>query len=239
VGQKARRLIAVEDVARVFDDACVERLAREGRLPAHANKERFAAGVREAARIFARDARDPNANMLHDEIGGLYWAAKRRLYEEAAQCVQVLSARARALLTTRGTLPSSAALLDPIQRESACATIERLCARGGRERLRSDGKGRPLWRPMLHAPVKRRNFPRRDAERNFVMWLQIAWLEATGVRAPQTARHADAGRGLGPFAGMARECLRLVGAADVDVVELINELRRRRRIMQRRVSIIP
>jgi hypothetical protein len=203
-----------------------------------ADKEKFAAGVREAARIFARDTRSPNVNVLHDEINGLYWAAERRRYEETARRIKQLSVRARALLTTRGKLPAADSFLNPAQRHGACAVVERLCAVGGRKAWRSDGRG-TVWRPLLNAPDKQRNFPRRDAERDLVMWLQMAWLEATGVRAPQTARHADAGRSLGPFARMVQECLRLVGAADADVVELLNELRRRRRIMQRRVSIIP
>jgi hypothetical protein len=238
LGRKAPYPIAANDVPHVFDESCIEMLARIGRLPTHADKEKFAVGVREAVRIFARDACSPNVNVLHDEIDGLYWAAERRQYEETAQRTEQLSASARALLTRRGELPAYAAFRDPAMRDGACAVVERLCAVGGRKAWRSDGRG-TVWRPLLNAPDKQRNFPRRDAERNLVMWLQIAWLEATGVRPPQTARHADAGRGLGPFAKMAQECLRLVGAADADVVELINELRRRRRIMQQRVSIIP
>ena len=228
MGRKARNPIAANDVPRVFDEACIERLACIGRLPTHADKAKFAAGVREAARIFARDACSPNVNELHNEIDGLYWAAEQRRYEEVRQRIERLSKPSLYLLTKRGELPAFDSLRDPAQHDRACAVVERLCAVGGRNASRSDRRG-TVWRPLLNAPDKQRNFPRRDAERNLVMWLQIAWLEATGVRAPQTARHADAGRSLGSFARIAQECLRLVGAADADVVELINELRRRRR----------
>jgi hypothetical protein len=68
------------------------------------------------------------------------------------------------------------------------------------------------------------------------MWLQHAWAEATGKMPAQTARH---GSRLGPFARFARDCLRLVGAADADIVELMNGLRQRRREMEQSTNTRP
>jgi len=115
--------------------------------------------------------------------------------------------------------------------------IARLCQFGGgyvEGRRRPAGKqSRPVWDPLIHAPKPQRNFAKRNAERNFVMWLSVAWLEATGVVPSRTARHDDASREVGPFARFSRECLRRVGAPDADIVELINELHRRRCEMER------
>ena len=54
----------------------------------------------------------------------------------------------------------------------------------------------------------------------FVIWVRIAWVDATGKEAPKTADP----RRPGPFAGMLKECLLLVGAGHVDAVALLNEL---------------
>jgi hypothetical protein len=86
------------------------------------------------------------------------------------------------------------------------------------------------WRPLLYAPDARRHFQKRAAERDFVMWLRLAWAEATGEPPSRTARRAEKSyRDLGPFARFVRECLRLAGAPYAEVVELINRVNRRRR----------
>ena len=100
---KARRPIAAEEVARVFDDACIEKLAGIGKLPAGADRKRFAEGIREAARMYATDARTPNVNALHDEIAELHRAADRRLYEQVACLMERLSPRAHDMLGERGS----------------------------------------------------------------------------------------------------------------------------------------
>jgi hypothetical protein len=241
--RKSRSIITYEDVSIVFNDACVAKLAETAKLPPGANMDAFAKGIREAARIFVRDARGPNANALHDEIAELQCAADRRLYDQTAALMERLSPRARAMLAERGArpnlgirLPSPNAIRDPERSEDACATIARLCGIGGKwveGRRRPGGqRSRPTWRPLLHAPDKQRRFAKREAERDFVMWLSIAWLDATGAQPSRTARHPDASRDVGPFARFVRKCLRLVGAGDANVVELLNELQRRRGEME-------
>jgi len=154
-----------------------------------------------------------------------------------------LSPRAHRILLQRGSrigtdLPEPEAVLDSDRRENACAAIVKICMMGmgcAKGRARPNGRRSPgFWRPVLYAPNKQRHFAKRDADRNFLMWLRIAWLEATGNTPPDTARHAEPGRKIGPFARMLQECLRLLGAQDADPVELINELHRRRRLMSAR-----
>jgi hypothetical protein len=223
---KSRKPIAAADVPHIFGDACIDKLAAIGPLPAGADWKLFAEGVREAARIYARDARIPTNNELNAEIAALYGAAKRKRYGQVAVLLEKLSPQARKLLSKRATrlsleLPAPEGLRD-ITQQKACDIVLKLCQYGGSY----DEGRRRRWHPLLSAPERSKNFPRRDAERDFVMWLQVAWLEATDKRPSLAANPARPG----PFARIAAECLRLVGASHADPVGLINELNRRRKI---------
>jgi hypothetical protein len=229
---KSRKPIGEQDVPRIFDDACIDELATIGRLPTDSNRKSFAEGIREAARIYAREAHTPTDNEVHAEIDALYRAAERKRFVEVAALVETLSPETRKLLSRRATrlcleLPASEVLRGPAQ-QKACDTVLRLCQHGGKYgkgRLRSSGKrSRAPWHPLLVGPEPRSHFPRRDAERNFIMWLQLAWLEATDE---QPSLAADPDRP-GPFTRMVAKCLQLVGAGHADAVGLINELNRRR-----------
>jgi hypothetical protein len=135
------------------------------------------------------------------------------------------------------TLPSAAVMSDPAKRDAACRLVELMCVRGGsvvQGRRRPSGKRSRTWRITLDAPPPRRHAARRDAERDFVMWLQIAYLEATGRHPPRTARHGGDHRKPGPFVRMIAKCLCLVGAPHADAVGLINDLERQRRKMTER-----
>ncbi len=236
--KKSRRAIATDDVDRTFDDRCIQKLAKISNLPHGTDLKVFAEGVRQAVRIYASDARKPNRNELHVEIANLYSAAVERRYDEVAILMEKLSLTARELLRNRGAasrlgveLPSAVALRDAGQQEGACQSIASLCQFGGRYiegRRRSSGKRSCTWRPLLYAPERSRAFQKRDAERNLLLWLSLAWLEGTGKAPARTARHST----LGPFARLIRECLRLVGSPGTDAVELINEAHRRRREME-------
>lgn len=247
VGIRAQRAITTDQVPHLFDDACIEQLASIAKLPARADKQRFAKSIRVAAQVYARDAREPNDNELHIEIAILHKAAERHDYEQVANLLAALSTRSREQLNDRGKrpgfgfgLPTSQALREPELRENACAAVARLCRTGGghvQGRLRASGKRSRTWRWLLYAPELRRQFPKRQAERDFVMWVRLAWLEAVGEAPSATV---NPGRGKlrlngsrepgGPFARMVCEALRLVGAPDADAVGLLNELARRRRL---------
>jgi hypothetical protein len=259
------RAIAEEDVARVFDDCCVQRLASIAKLPRGANVEHFGNGIRNAALIYSRDAREPSVNDMHKEIVALHYAAERRLYASLTALLDNLSTKASDMLNLRGMgsgfgnprtlptltarhgprgitaavtkLPSSDTLRDERLREKACDAIVMLCRTGGRHiegRKRPSGRRSRSWQARLYAPEPSRHPGKRKAERAFLMRLQLAWLEATGERPSMTAHHVN----LGPFAKMVRESLRLVGAAHVDAVGLINELNRRRRRVRVRRSLV-
>jgi hypothetical protein len=266
--KRFRPIIAEDQVSVVFDDARVREFAKDIPLPQGADIAVLAAGLREAARIYVREACIPTDNDLHDEIAALWKAADGRQYEQAALLRERLSPRAREFLDgrtdrialaqarkTNGSravaigrngqvltrqprmpltiaLPTPRDLRDEASRDRACEDAARLCSFGvefDEGRLRPSGKrSRPVLKRLLFAPEPQKNFPKRVAERNFVMGLSIAWLEATGTAPPRTARHADDSRDIGPFARFARECLRLVGAKGVNVVNLINSINWRR-----------
>jgi hypothetical protein len=240
------RIIRTQDVDVVFDDSCIQRLAKIAKLPAEADLKAFGGAIREAARIYIGDVHVPTANELHAEITCLYKAADGREFLQTAMLWHYLSPEARDLLTDRGArpnvnpeLPEAEALLDADQREAACEAIAALCRVGVVTPKPADAdvdggqqpsdRRRRTPRTALHAPDPRRHFPKRAAERNLVMWLSIAYLEATGKEPRLTARHANEARVLGPFASIVGECLRLLGAETspykdgvVDPVELIN-----------------
>jgi hypothetical protein len=236
---KSREPIAAADIQRIFDNACIDKLATIGRLPADADRKRFAEGVREAAGIYAREARASTDNELHAEIAALYRAAERKRCEQVASLLEKLSLKARELLSKRAVrlsieLPAPESLRDTAQLQS-CDMVLKLCQYGGsyvEGRRRPSGKRSHTWRPLLHAPKRSRNFAKRDAELNFIMWLQAAWLEATGE---QPSMAANAAR-LGPFGRVVAESFRLVGASHADAAGLINALNKRRRKMSRAVT---
>jgi hypothetical protein len=137
-------------------------------------------------------------------------------------------------------LPAAEELRDRERCDEACEMIKRICRVvgvfvEGRKR-QSCKRSSATFRPLLHAPALQRHLPKREPERNFVMNLQTTWLKATGTKPSRIARHKDASRKLGPFARVARKCLLRVGAGHADVVELINELNRRR-VEKRRALI--
>jgi hypothetical protein len=233
------RIIEVDQVERIFDTSSINDLARIAKLPSYADKEHFANGIREAARIYAKDAREPTANELNKQITELHRAAEHLRYERVASLIESLSPKAQDMLNERAErwrppnkLPPPEALRDHGLRETACATVAGLCRIGGKEvegRLRPSGRRSRSWEWALYAPLLSRNFPKRQSELDFVMHLQLAWLEAVGKKPP---RSANANR-LGPFGRMVKACLERVGAgsSDASVAGHINELNRRRRVI--------
>lgn len=92
---------AEADVPQLFDDVCIDHLAKRSRLPATADRQIFADGIREKACIFARNIRIPNANELNDEIAELHRVAEARQFEDVANLLGKLSTRASDFLRAR------------------------------------------------------------------------------------------------------------------------------------------
>jgi hypothetical protein len=226
--KKTQRAISAHDVPRVFDDVCIDRLAQIAEVPqlAPEARDRLALAIREAARIYAEDARKPNINAVHDEIERLHQAASRREYEQVALLIDALSPDVRQRFETREAtpgfenaglkFPSAEALRDPERCYVACDVVRQFC---------SVGIG-PHQRPLLFAPERIKRPTKREAERQFVINLRLAWLETTDTNPTATVNPARSDR---PFASFAQECLTLVGAPYADAVGLINELNRRRK----------
>ena len=130
---KSRRVIAKGSIASVFDDACIRRLAAIARLPQAGNMDCLAAGIRQAALLYARDAQEPSLNQLHNEIRQLHEAAQRGEYDQTAGLIETLTPPARDLLVERGqgaqhvvSLPTPAMLREPERRAEASQTVAML-----------------------------------------------------------------------------------------------------------------
>jgi hypothetical protein len=223
---KHPRIIALSNVATLFDEARIRKLAVIAQLPPSTDLQVFGWYVREAADMFVHESRIPTSNEVRSEIASLHDAAERRAYDEVARLLDGVSPEARTILG--GALPAATDLRDEALRDEVAGALASLCRTGGQRvegRRRSSGKrSSPSLRPDLRAPTASKNFLRREAERNFVERISIAWGKSTGKKPTRTARRADAGRGIGPFARLVQECLRLVGAGYADPVALINEV---------------
>jgi hypothetical protein len=101
---KSNPIIAAEDVATVFNDGRIQKLASIAKLPPDADLEALGHWIREAAHFLAIEAQIPTANQLHREIADLYKAAEARKFEAAADLLAKLSPEARAVLNTNAGL---------------------------------------------------------------------------------------------------------------------------------------
>ncbi len=227
---KTRRLIAPEDVPQRFDDCCIDKLATLAKLPKDADLLTFRTEVQRAATIYLRDAGESSGNDRRKEVAALYRAASRRNYAALKACIEQLSEQTRHDLNSRGSLfrpramlPDPQSIDDPERRDAACRTALDLSQHGGRwveGRKRPSGRRSRTWEPLLYAPEARSRPQRRESERTFVMWLQLAYLDAVGT-APALTASAER---RGPFVRLVQQCLRLVGAPEADAVGLINDL---------------
>jgi hypothetical protein len=261
--KKERPIPKAEEVPRIFSDQRIRELAAKAKLPL-GDDLRFAAGVREAALIYIAEASAPSHNEVHREVDELLRAADRAVkqrknkdaaYEDVAKRFERLSERTRERLKDRSAraaalkMPSAEAFRDAARRDQACEAISRLCRIGAcwkEGRRRPGGKRSMTMVSELHAPELQTHPARREAELNFVMNLRLTHLEATGMLPPLAVRHvtptknlpktAHPRKRLPPFAQMAKECLVLLGRRDVDVVEMIQKLQRRRNAMLKKPS---
>ena len=227
---KKRCSISADQVPIVFSNEKIRDLLETCELGDAACFRRFAKCVRLAAHHYSQAALLPTINELHDEIEILHGAASRGKCEEVANRIENISRTAWELLSERGArpsvslkLPSPQDLLHPEHRHAAIRSVVTLCTAGGgwvEDRRIASGR---RWQPLLYAPKRSPNFPKREAERDFVWHLQSACHAATGHLPPRTAHRTNPG----PFARMAQECLALVGANHASAVDLINELNSR------------
>jgi hypothetical protein len=235
--RKDRRIPTPQELPGIFDDKCIQQLVRIDHRLRTANIKVFAAGVLKAAELFVGDASTATDNEVHYEVDGLLRAAERAVrarkrkdvaYEDVAVRIERLSERTRTLLNDRGwaRLPVPQVLRDSAGQCAACEIVARLCRIGAcwqEGRRRPGGKQSMTMLSVLHAPMLQQHPARREAQLNFVMWLRLAYLEATGTPPPPTAH---AGRP-SPFAKMVQVCLDKLQAG-ANAVEMLNELHQRR-----------
>lgn len=224
-------------LAPIFDDACVERLAEVCGLSETSDLERFKTNLLEAGLNYQKCLIEPNDNNLHKEISSLHHEAERGDCEGVSLSLTHLSSRARKMLTDRGSIPSlniqlpgPEIFLDPLQASLACEKVATLCRTGGRRLDRRTNRARN-WEWQIFGPEPRRTFEKREAERELLMRLRLAWLEATGDSPSRTAhRHKP-----GPFARFVVQYLQLLGAGHVDAFSLINNNLQQQRMRRRRL----
>jgi len=222
-------LLNYEDI---FDEASVEGLIKIARSRVPIDRLKLREGLIRTAKARAERLAG-TANAVRRQIEALHSAAGERNYDKVADLVIILpasawedrAARARRFATVRFSvelelrpvylalaelreqdLRSDPLLGDPSRRNDVCVAIEDICQHGGGyvlDRNRPSGRRSRPWRPLLMAPEMQEHPQIRRPERAFVMWLQLAWLDATGKMPPLTAHRAKPG----PFARLAQAAL--------------------------------
>jgi hypothetical protein len=231
-----RSLIALGDVERVFDDATVLKLAKSANLPSDADGARFGESIRIAVRIFVREKVRLSPPRLEAEIRHLYQLNRRaeggsdRAASALACAVVAMPADVRQWLTScnmphHRNIPTEAELLSLATRQSAVDRLRLVLTYGGGTvagRKRAGGQRSRSFKPRLRVPTKvERGRPRGEAKREFLQWLAIAYLEATGQPPPYTANYSRDIRG--PFSRFVHRCFELIGEPTGNITRLINE----------------
>jgi hypothetical protein len=258
---------SARDVPHIFSNQCIEKLVAETGLPLDPGRlPGFATSIRTRALIYIRDKGTPSDADVAREVAELYWAADRHQHAKATKLVRNMSKRTRDFLKKRATMPSVAltipkpsAFLDSARRQAACETLRRICSRGGawddngrwvplllmptrpitRNLVEETKKENTIRTHMGLAPIKIARPPKRQAARDFIMWMQAMYLSA-GRRPPTSARKYEQttnDRTLqpgGPFVRLMQRCLDLLGAEKADATGAINELRKQAKTLASR-----
>ena len=134
------------------------------------------------------------------------------------------------------SIPTAAEILSPATRQSAVERFRLILSYGGgivAGRKRSGGRRSRSFKPLLRLPERiEPGRPRGEAEREFVQWLAVAYVEATGRSPPRTANYKIAIRG--PFPRFVHQCFELVGAPTGNVTRLLNQYGAARRRDEKR-----
>ena len=232
----SRSLIAISDVESVFNDEIVKELARTLKLPADADIARFAQSIRSSAINFLKEKDKLNFSQLRTAIERLYQLNTRaedgndRTARALARAVDAMHADVRQWLLSCNTphhrnIPTATEILSPLSRQSAVKRFRLILSYGGRVvagRKRSGGRRSRSFKPLLKLPEQsKRGRPRGEAEREFVQWLALDYVVATGRPPPRTAHYKIDIRG--PFPDFVHRCFELVGAPTGNVTRLLNQ----------------
>ena len=237
-------LIALSDVERVFNADVVASLARTAKLPSQADIARFGESIRIAVRIFLEAKARLSAPRLRAAIERLYQLNTRaeggsdRAARALARAVDAMPAdvwRRLASCNTRDRckIPTTEEILSPTKRQHAIERFRLILSYGGRivaGRKRANGRRSRSFEPLLRVPKVGRGHPRGEAEREFIQWLAVAYVEVAERPPPRTAHYRIKIRG--PFSRFVHRCFELLGAPTGNVTRLLNEygaVRRRHR----------
>jgi hypothetical protein len=242
----SRSLIAISDVEGVFNDEIVKELARTAKLPADVDIARWAQSIRIAARSFLEEKAKLNLPQLRTAIERLYQLNTRaekgndRTARALARAVDAIPADVRQWLLSCNTprdrnIPTATEILAPATRQSAVERFRLILSYGGSivaGRERSGGRHSRSFKPLLRVPKVGRGHPRGEAEREFIQWLAVAYVEVMERPPPRTAHYDVDIRG--PFSRFVHRCFELVGAPTGNVTRLLNQYGAARRRDEKR-----
>jgi hypothetical protein len=243
----SRSLIAISDVDGVFNDEIVKQMAAAVAASADADIAHFAESIRIPARIFLGQKAKLNFPQQRAAIERLYQLNTRaedgndRKARALARAVDAMPADVRQWLLSCNTphdrtIPTATEILSPATRQSAVERFRLILSYGGgivAGRKRSGGRRSRSFKPLLRLPERiEPGRPRGEAEREFVQWLAVAYVEATGRSPPRTANYKIAIRG--PFPRFVHQCFELVGAPTGNVTRLLNQYGAARRRDEKR-----
>jgi hypothetical protein len=124
-------------------------------------------------------------------------------------------------------LPSPYDATKPETHDDVCDRIFSLCTIGRRRELgrdRGGGKRSETVAIKYYAPKQTRHPAKREAEMTFIMWVQVAWTDATGSPPSLAASYERRG----PFVRLIDTLFRWMDVEGASAVELINQLNSRR-----------
>lgn len=230
-GQRSR-LIAPDTVDRIFDSAVILRIARCAKIPADADIATFGCSVRGAAREYLSNATAPHPGEHREALEELAHHVRLALDGDPSAPHRVVDAleslhpETQRLLDQRTPLdrevPTREELLDPDDGREALILLSGLCHRSGTwkpGRMRPGGKqSRPTLQADVIGPHLRRGRPSDVPEFILCSRLGGAYCKATGRILPRRSNSNDPG----PFARLVHEVLCLLGASNVNAIELVN-----------------
>ncbi len=234
--QRGKKSLAkLADIERIFDTETIRELARLAKLPEGSDLARFGATIRISARIFVESKSRRNSAGLRAEIDRLYkldraaesgkdLAAKRLARAIAGLADDVREWLVNSALVHRD-IPTPQAILAADTRRAAVEQFRRVLSFGGgwvEGRARPGGKRSWEFQPLLRVPQGiQRGRPRSNADREFIQWLPVAYVEVTNRAPPRTAQFEKAFQG--PFPKFVQRCFELLGAPTGNVTRLLNQ----------------
>jgi len=229
-------LIAISDVERVFNADVVASLARTVKLSTQADIARFGESIRIGVRIFLEAKARLTAPLLRAAIERLYQLNTRaegggdRAARALARAVDAMPADVWQWLASRNTwdrckIPSAKEILSPATRQKAVERFRLILSYGGRVvagRKRASSRRSRSFKPLLWVPEQTKpGRPRKEAEREFVQSLALAYVEVAERPPPRTAHYNIDIRG--PFPHFVHQCFEFVGAPTGNVTRLLNQ----------------